>query len=482
MDVVQITKHNEVHDRIVCDPDLANEISDFFTFDVSNAKFTPAGKSGFWDGKIRIFNKMNGLLPCGLRTKLEQFCKDRDYGVEYTFDVANVEFSLKEAWDFIETLKIPEKYKPRDYQVEAFVTSVREGRLLLLSPTGSGKSMLIYLLTMYFGVSTLIVVPRKSLVHQLAGDFKDYGYDEAVHKIFGGQDKDTEHEITISTWQSIAKQSEAWFAKYQLFHGDEAHLFKAKSLTTILGRMKQCVHKYGFTGTLDDVQCHVLVLQGLFGRICKVATTAELIEQKYLADFDIKALILSYPDTVRKSLTKATYQDEMSYIFACAGRNRFIKNLALSLKGNTILLFQRIETHGKLLYDLIKTEAGDRKVYYIHGGVDVDIREEIRKIVETDTDAIICASTGTFSFGVNIVNLSNVIFASPSKGKIQNLQSIGRALRRSATKTTATLYDIADDMSWKKKNNYTLTHFILRMKIYAEEKHPYKVYKIAITP
>jgi superfamily II DNA or RNA helicase len=261
--------------------------------------------------------------------------------------------------------------------------------------------------------------------------------------------------------------------------GDEAHLFKAKSLTSIMSNLNNCRYRFGFTGTLDGTQTHKLVLEGLFGSVRKVTTTSELIEQKHLADFKIKAIVLSYPDEERKIVSRLDFQDEMDYLVRSEARNKFIKNLALSLEGNTLLLFQFVDKHGKILYDLIKKETTN-PVFFIHGGIEGEERERIRKIVETEKTSIIVASYGTFSTGVNIRNLHNVIFASPSKSRVRNLQSIGRGLRRSETKTESVLYDISDDLSWKSKKNFTLLHFMERIKIYNEEKFDYKLYKVSI--
>ena len=479
MEKISIRKIDEVYNKIECEPSIAYELNDYFTFDVPGARFMPAYKNKFWDGKIRLFQIMNGYIYGGLNRYVEEFCSSRNYEVEYLSDFASDEFSVKEAKEFI--TKIKPTMQPRDYQLEAFVHAVRERRALLLSPTASGKSFIIYLLTRYYNARTLIIVPTTSLVSQLSSDFADYGFDADthVHRIYSGQDKRTDKQITISTWQSIYKLDKAYFEQFDVVIGDEAHLFKAKSLTSILSKLVSCKYRFGFTGTLDGTQTHKLVLEGLFGPVRKVTTTAELIEQKHLADFKIKAIVLSYPDEVRQMMARASdYQAEMDYIVRLDARNKFITNLVLSLEGNTLLLFQFVEKHGKVLCDMIKREAGDRKVFYVSGEVDGEEREEIRQIVEREKDAIIVASFGTFSTGVNIRNLHNVIFASPSKSKIRNLQSIGRGLRKSDSKDSATLYDIADDMSWKQKKNYTLLHFMERIKIYNEEKFEYKIYKV----
>ena len=480
MDIIEIEKFDEVYNRIVCDPGIAFELNDHFTFEVPGAKFMPAYKNKFWDGKVRLFNAMSGLLYVGLNRYIEEFAKSRSYEVQYNYDTALENFSIKEAHDFIETLGIPSKFERRDYQVEAFVHAIRHKRALLLSPTASGKSFIIYLITRYYNARTLIIVPTTSLVSQLASDFADYGFqsDKHVHRIYAGQDKQTDKQVIISTWQSLYKLPKEYFQQFDLVIGDEAHLFKAKSLTSILTKLNNCQYRFGFTGTLDGAQTHKLVLEGLFGLVRKVVSTAELIEQKQLASFMIKAIILKYPDAIRQQLRNADYQAEMDFLVRNDARNKFIRNLALSLEGNTLLLFQFVEKHGKILHDMLKDE--DRPVFFVHGGVDGDEREEIRRIVETEQKAIIVASYGTFSTGVNIRNLHNIIFASPSKSKIRNLQSIGRGLRKSDTKDSATLYDISDDLTYKTRKNFTIQHFMERIKIYNEEQFEYKIYPVNI--
>jgi len=487
-DIIEITKLDETFNKITCEPGIAYELNEYFTFEVPGAKFMPAYKNKFWDGKIRLYNVMTGTLYAGLNSKVEEFAKSRNYEIEYKSDFSQEEFSLKEAHEFIDSLGIPSKYERRDYQDEAFAYAVRNKRALMLSPTASGKSYIIYLLVRYYenylrdnGFRTLIIVPTTSLVHQLASDFIDYGYSDPsnIHRVFAGQDKKTDHPIVISTWQSIYKLDKKYFDSFSVVIGDEAHLFKAKSLISIMSKLSSCVYRFGFTGTLDGSETNELVLQGLFGNVKRVTTTSELIDKKYLSDFKIKIIVLKYSDQTKQSLAKSDYQAEMDFLVRNQSRNKFIKNLTLSLNGNTLLLFQFVEKHGNILYDMIKNST-DNPVYYVHGGVDGDDRETIRKIVEKSTSSIIIASYGTFSTGINIRNLHNVIFASPSKSKIRTLQSIGRGLRKSDTKDIATLYDISDDLTWKSRKNFTLLHLAERVKIYNEEGFDYKIYQVAL--
>jgi len=485
VDRVSIVKLDEVYLKIQAAPHILMECSDHFTFDVPGAKFMPAYKNRYWDGKIRLVNLALGTLYIGLLEELVTFLEKRDYEVTVDMELSQTEFSVKEALDFIRTLDLPENKTPRDYQVDSFVHCVRSGRLLLLSPTASGKSLIIYILMRYYlevyEARTLIIVPTVSLVHQMNSDFADYycPFMESIHKIYSGKEKLTDHPVTITTWQSIQNMDKKFFEGFDLIICDEAHGAKAKVLTKIMTSTTHARFKFGTTGTLDGVETNEMVLRGLFGPIRNVTTSAELMEQGHIAELKIKALVLKYSKSLATKIQNMTYQEEIDYIVQIPERNNFIKNLALSLDGNVLILFNFKDKHGKVLHSIIKEEAGPRKVYYIDGGVSGDEREHIRHIVMKESNSLIVASFGTLSTGTNIPNLNYIIFASPSKSRIRNLQSIGRGLRLSEGKKDAVLFDIADDFSGdNKKHNYTLLHFIERIKIYISEKFKYKIYRI----
>jgi superfamily II DNA or RNA helicase len=326
----------------------------------------------------------------------------------------------------------------------------------------------------------LVVVPTTSLVEQIVGDFRDYGWDadSYCHKIYSGREKTNEHPVTVTTWQSIYKLERRFFEDYDVVIGDEAHLFKSKSLITIMSHLHHAKYRFGFTGTLDGTQTHKWVLEGLFGPSYKVTRTAELMEQGHVSKLDIKCLVLKHPPQKFN-----VFEEEIQFIVQHEKRNKFIKNLVLDLKGNTLVLFSRIEAHGEPLFNLINTSKdGERKVFFVHGGVDTEERERVREITERENNAIIVASYGVFSTGINIKNLHNVVFASPSKSRIRNLQSIGRVLRKATNKTKAVLYDIADDCTHNSRKNYTLNHFIERIKIYNEEQFNYEIITINLKP
>jgi len=483
-------KQNEAFIRFACEKSLAQELADYFTFYVPGYQFMPQYKSRVWDGKIRLADLRTNTVYHGLVPYIQKFCKERDYKLEIDTTVSITEnFSVTEAKEFIDQLQLDTSIITegvREYQVKAFITAVRNRRMLLLSPTGSGKSLIQYLILRYLQSKEykkgLLIVPTTSLVEQMYSDFKTYGYDSEnnCHRQYSGKDKVTDKFLTITTWQSIYKNPPEYFEQFDFVLGDEAHQFKAKSLTTIMTGLTKAKYRIGCTGTVDGTQTHKLVLEGLFGPLYQSTTTAELIENKQLADFKIKCLVLKYPEEVCKLSRGWDYQSEINYIVGSNARNEFIRNLVLSLEGNSLVLFNLVEKHGKILHKLIKEKAGDRHVFFVYGGTDVEVREQVREITEKQNDAIIVASYGTFSTGINIRHLHNVVFASPSKSRVRNLQSIGRGLRIGENKTEAVLYDIADDFRIGKHVNFTLLHLQERVKIYDEEKFKYKFYTIEV--
>ena len=478
-----IVKKNEVHLTVDAQPHVQQELSDYFTFDVPGAKYMPQYRSRHWDGKIRLFSTATGEVYVGLLDKIVAWAKKSNYSVKFvdnetygTPHEENDEISLEGVKDYMTAIS---SFKPRDYQIEGVYDALKYNRKLIISPTGSGKSLMKYAVARYHvgrKRRILLVVPTTSLVEQMYKDFTDYGWDveKYCHRVYAGRNKTTQQRVTISTWQSIYNMDRTFFNQFDVIIGDEAHQFKSKSLIGIMSKLKDTKYRYGFTGTLSGSQTHKWVLEGLFGPSYKVTQTSDLQSKGQLAKLNIKILLIKHP-----AIPFDDYREEMNYIIEHDKRNAFIKNLSLSLDGNTLVLYSRVEAHGEPLYNLINDSVkSGRKVFYVHGGVDGEEREEVRSIVDRENNAIIVASYGTFSTGVNIKNLHNVIFASPSKSRIRNLQSIGRVLRKGKNKTKAVLYDIADDISVKSKKNYTLNHLFERVKIYNEEKFNYEIEKI----
>ena len=423
-----VSKKNEVYLQIT---DISSsesaELSDFFTFEVPGFKFMPAYRNRIWDGKIRLYSPATGEIYCGLLSYVKDYCKNNN--IKYTIaegveDERNVVRQV--VGGFITSLKAKSKGKSleiRDYQIEAVRLALSRNRCLIVSPTASGKSLIIYALVRYYHIYKL---PKK------------------------------------------------YFEQFGCVIGDEAHLFKAKSLTGIMTRLHQCKYRFGLTGTLDGTQTHRLVLEGLFGAVENVTTTKELMDKKSLADLKIKCIVLVHPN-IRE---KMTYVEELEYLVTNDVRNKFIIDLCRNIPGNTLCLFQLVEKHGKVLYEQANNVIKDRKVFFVYGGTDTKTRENIRSIVENEKDSIIIASYGTFSTGINIRNINNIVFASPSKSKIRVLQSIGRGLRISKNKNSILVFDIADDISYNERRNFTLTHFTERINIYNEQQFAYEISRV----
>ena len=482
---VVIGKANEVFLKINAEPHIQYELRDHFTFEVEGAKFMPQYRNRNWNGEIHLFDMRSKQIYVGLLDKIISFCERHDYTYKFVdneyygtpFEV-NEGISYQGVKDYMTSIC---NHRPRKYQVQGVYDALRHNRKLLISPTASGKSLMIYALVRYYvekEQKILLVVPTTSLVEQMYKDFFDYGWDAEsyCHKIYAGKEKTNEYPVTITTWQSVYKLERSFFEDYNVVIGDEAHLFKSKSLISIMTKLHHAKYRFGFTGTLSGAQTHQWVLEGLFGPSYKVTKTDELMRQGHLAQLDIQCIVLKHPEKKFE-----TYQDEIEYLISHEQRNKFLCNLALDLKGNTLVLFSRVEAHGAVLYEKINTNKRDEnKVFFVHGGVDTEERELVREITEKENNAIIVASYGTFSTGINIRNLHNIIFASPSKSRIRNLQSIGRVLRKGANKVKATLYDIADDCTYKTKRNYTLNHLIERIKIYNEENFNYEIITIQL--
>ena len=474
-----IHKKDDVYSQIECERSITKELNEYFSFDVPGAKFMPSFKNRLWDGKIRLFDIRNNQIYVGLSEYIYKFATAKKYTISGGVRTP-LEIDIDTVKSFIDGLK--STVKIRDYQLDAVQHSIRNGRSILVSPTASGKSFIIYILIRYYLESQqildnshiLLLVPRSSLVEQMYTDFQDYGWDSEkyCHRIYAGKDKTSPKLVHISTWQSIYQLPKKHFEKYKVIIGDEVHTFAAKSLKTIMHKTTDCPYKFGLTGTLDDAESHHLVLEGLFGTVKKVTTTKALIDSKQISDLKIIGIVLTYS---KKECIIRDYNKEIKFITEHPQRNNLIRNLCIDLKGNTLVLFSLIK-HGQLLHELIKERAHvNRKTFFVFGGTDSETREKIRGIVETERDAIVVASFGVFSTGINIRNLHNIIFASPYKSRIRNLQSIGRGLRTHESKAGAKLYDIADNFN---NNNHTIKHFVKRIGIYNQEEFDYEIIKI----
>lgn len=491
-DEVTVTFKNEVFMKVQADPGILLEIRDAFSFRVPGYQFMPAFRTGRWDGFIRLLDLRSGEMYVGLYESLKELCAKR----KWRFLPAPKIGALRDVTDlneFIKALNLPTDLEVRDYQLDAIHSALENRRRIIVSPTGSGKSLIIYIIIRYLLDNVLpgdegdivLVVPTVNLVKQMFSDFEDYSrvnawdVDANCQQIFSGQEKIFTKPVVITTWQSLIKLKHQLNKTYAVI-GDEAHRFTAKSLVSIMEGMPEAEYRIATTGTLKDATVDHMVLEGLFGPIFTATTTKELQDRKLLAALKIGVMVMEYNDANRRVFSSVKYHEEIEFITKHQKRNEFIASLALQLEGNTLIMYRMIE-HGKAIYDIVDSKAHKkRKIFLVNGGTPADDREALRKVVEKEKDSISVVSIGTFAEGVNIKNINNIIFASPSKSKVKVLQSIGRGLRVGEDGRGTLLFDIADDLSWKSKKNHTLRHLDERIRLYASEQFAHTLHAIRI--
>lgn len=482
---------------------VEQEISDFFKFLAPGYKFMPAYRKGIWDGFVRLFDSRTKKLPAGLLSVLTSFLDTQGY--EYTVDAVQTisDVNEKEIQTFISNLNLHARGQPielRDYQVSAIVKSITNNRLILIAPTSSGKSAMIYckirwVLAQDPNARILLVVPSTQLVEQMFSDFEDYstanGWNvpDKVQKLYSGKDKVFSKSVLISTWQSLnamLRQKSINFKEivelttHAIY--DEAHTQKSTEVLKTMNAFVNTYNRMGTTGTLDGTKVNELTLVGLMGPTFQVITTKKLMDQGHVVNLKIQAIVLQHKEEIRKQLKGISWQEEVNFLTSFQPRNNFIAKLALNVKGTTLILFNLVERHGKLIFDAINAANNnpDRKVYFITGATPTEEREKIRKAVETEENSIIVATSSIMSTGTNIPSIENIIFAFGGKSTIRIRQSIGRGLRLKSGKNYCTLFDLSDDLTYKKFRNITLNQMAERLKVYDQEQFEYKIVKLPI--
>lgn len=483
---VHLKYYDSVFCKIDCDAGIFMEISEHFTFYAENYRYHPKYKNKVWDGKIRLANRMTGLIYAGLAKRVKKFCESRDYTFSFDNELSYDRVYPEELQKFISSLGLPEHFELREYQFDSILKCIQTKRRTLVSPTSSGKSLMIYILMRWYmdqEHKALLIVPTINLVLQMESDFRSYGFEGKIHTSTDGisKSKNIDTDVVITTWQSLdngkTKLPKAWYPQFGVVFGDEAHGCKADTLKRIMSHMTDTVYRFGTTGTLDKVTLNQMTIEGLFGPQFRAVTTKELMKQGYVTKLQIKCIVLKYPPEIAAQLKTADYHEELQFLIHNKTRTAYIKKLALSQPGNKIVFF-RMKDHGTIIRDTLQDSG--KKIYYIDGNISGEERENIRLAIENETDAIIVASVGTTSTGVSINKLHRMIAASPMKSLIKVLQSIGRLLRLHKDKDEAVFYDIVDDLTYKSRKNFTLKHFEERLKIYEAEGFDYKIYNVTL--
>lgn len=486
--------HNYV--GISGDRDILYELRAKYSFYAPNYKWDKRYKMGYWDGKISLINIKDGKFYAGLLDNVRKYLDEEkiDY-IDDTDLVVGRELTNDQVDDFYQKIKGP--FVPHEPQNLAFQDCVQRGRNIILAPTSNGKSYIIHGLNAYYKFAkkrVLLVIDRAQLVLQLKSNFVDeYGSDE-FYKVSTVYDNNIgKPDVFITTWQSIVDYPDSWFKQFDVLIGDEVHKFKAKSLIELMKKCGHVMYRHGFTATLDnDSKTDALTLEGLFGPPLQTITLKEQIEQGISARPIIYVVMLKYSMQDRLELIKSIkdgkkqailqgkknvealgFQIESSFLETHPKRLDIIAKLVRAQKGNTLVAFKNHE-HGKSIYDHLQDKV-NCDLFFANSTVKKEKRFEIQKLIEKLKESVAVVSFGTFSTGINITNLNNLIIGSQVKSSITVPQLIGRMIRLSKGKTTANVIDICDDLSHNGNKNLFYNHFEQRVKYYQKNGFEIKV-------
>lgn len=496
MVTLTIDKLDETHIIVrVDDESVRHDLDTYFCYKQVNYQYTPQYKKskGRWDGATHLYSIPTGKLLSGLYWHVIKFANNHKLTVISSYKPTIEDITIEDTLKFIDKLNIHSDGKPievHDYQIEAIHYTLKYNRALLLSPTSSGKSLIIYALVRAYlrkKKRILIAVPSTMLVNQLISDFKDYSSEvswdseKACTSVFYGSEKDFGKAVVIGTWQSLVKLAPVYLKTFDCIIADEAHGFKSAIVSGLIKSCTNATIRIGTTGTLDGKILSSIYLQGLFGATYRTISIRELIDSGRVATPNIHCAVLKYPKEIVKSCNISDYQEEMDWIVTSEARMKFITKLANKCVGNTIVLFQFVDKHGKPLFEMMEKHLKNKLVLYISGETDLDNREDIKLLFRTRNDIVLIASYGTMSTGVSIKEIYNLILGSPNKSRIRLWQSIGRALRLCLGKLVANIFDISDDLRYDNKINYTFKHARERALEYENEKIDYQINEVDLS-
>lgn len=490
-----IEKVNSSCVHLVCEDGLSHRIYNVFSAYAPGYRFNPRFKMHVWDGKVRCYNPMSQILPIGLLNNLLIWCDQHQIqyslqgfkdGLTDTIDKEDLEKQMNSY--------ITAGFQARDYQVNAVHAALTNRRGVLLSCTGSGKSLMIYTFLRYLLDNkdvhrAILIVPSVSLVEQMYSDFQDYGWDDLedhVEMLYSGKKPTFKKEILISTWQSLEKEDQEFFEVYDACVVDECHQAKCSVVTRLLKLMHNAEYKIGTSGTLPTEISEQLQINSVIGNVLFELKSCELIARGYLTKLNIAAIFLKYPEAFIAENKERTYPEEVKMVEEYPNRNKVLNFIIDHTSPmNNMLILVNHRNHLRDVETYLHENYPDKKVSIITGDVKAKVREEIRTGIEDEDGTILLATYQTMSTGVNIPKLHAIMLFSNSKSRIKVLQSIGRGLRKHNSKNKVIIYDIVDDLSYKKRTgriakNYCMQHFDERSNYYIEQEFPVITTKLEI--
>ena len=466
--MIRINKHNESFLKITGDYEDLITISEYFTRYAPNYIWSPKYKAGVWDGKIRFFNSLNGQLPYGLKGMLEDCIIKNQINVNW--EQTKKEYFYEETFNSVVNDFI--KFNPHPHQVRGAKKAIQEGRGLLEHATSSGKTLtLFFILNYYLDTPTngkiVVVVPNKSLIKQFCSNFEEYGMNPKLIGKYYGEEKDLTKTITVGTWQSLRKVPD-FLKTIGVIVADEVHHAKAIEIKNLFENCVNAKVRIGVTGSLHRDECDLLSIIGGFGQILDSVKTDELIKADIVSPVEIIQINFHYTKETAKTCKK-DYHLEREIVQNDPRRMTLVRKLIerQKEKDNLLLLFDTLE-FGERYFEYLKSEFPDKYFRYVAGDVSATDREDIRKFASNNDNVVIVASLGTFSTGIDIPRLHGVIFLWMGKSDIRLKQSIGRGLRKHASKDKVIIYDICDQLKYSKN------HAGERLRVYMEEGYPVK--------
>jgi len=488
-----LEKLNESYIRVIVDDeDILQDLWIRYSEYQSGYQFSPKYKNRRWDGKIRKFSRETGVTQIGFTKDIISYFESNKMEYEMIgFEEEQVldEKLFKERTDyFMRNSGI----SIRDYQEEAIRVSLEKRIGILLSCTGSGKSLMLYNIIRHLRADDVkrivLIVPNITLITQMRDDFKDYGYDDMENEVtlLGGGYKPNDNPVLISTWESLQNLDKDFFLDIEAVFVDEAHGSRAKKLEEILNYCSNAKYKIGTTGTLPNDAGDILKIRSVIGDVIFELKSKDLIDRGLLSDISIAGLILKYPNDFITLNKNRSYPEEVKLVEEHEGRNKVLEIILTKTNSshNSLILVNHIK-HIDTVKEYLENRFPERKVSIITGKVKSKERDEIRIGMEDEDGTIILATYATMSTGVNIPKLHNIVLYANSKSKIKVLQSIGRGLRRHVTKDKIVIFDVIDDLSYlnsrgRQVSNYLLKHWRERFGYYTEQHFPTMVVDIEL--
>lgn len=482
---LNLEKLSEVFYRVLGPMNELAQLKKDMSFMVPGSQFSPAFKNHTWDGRVSFFDARRRTIPAGLYPMVYKICKERNFDlrVDDFVKADQINDPKPDTEAFIKSLNLP--FAPREYQIQQFEKAITHRRGVICSPTGSGKSLVIYLCVRWLlenmSGKILLVVPTVSLVEQMWSDFKDYGWtdvDEYGEQLYSGKEPTFKKRFLLTTYQSIMKKDMDFFESYTTLMNDEAHSVKSAMLMKIAKMCQNARYRLGFTATVPNEPIDYLNIYGMLGWKIYDLKSYELIDQGYLSRIKVVNLFLEYSEATRKRGSGRSYAEEVNLLEDSDERLQGFAYILDNLPEtqNTLILVNHIRHLKKMQKWLEETYKDKFKIHVIQGATDPIAREGIRQGMENEKGSVLLATYGTMSTGINIKRIHHIIFGASSKSPIRVLQSIGRGLRLHESKDKLILWDVVDDLSTKTKRgnlklNYMMKHWNERFtEIYGPQK------------